>query len=91
MNRCRCGRTWSGTSRAHCSGCHLTFTGLVAFEKHRKQFECVKPWRLPGVFQLRNGLWGLPGDRPPLARGTEGEGISGPFPAPEGDDTGEGT
>lgn len=31
----RCGQRWGGTLTAHCSGCHQTFTGLTAFDRHR--------------------------------------------------------
>ncbi|WP_435406221.1 FDXHR family putative zinc-binding protein [Mycolicibacterium phlei] len=36
MTTCsRCDVEWSGTLTMHCSGCHRTFTGLTAFDKHR--------------------------------------------------------
>ncbi len=33
----RCGTIWrqSGNRTGHCSGCHRTFDGLVAFERHQ--------------------------------------------------------
>lgn len=31
----RCDSRWSGTRTSHCGGCHLTFTGLTAFDAHR--------------------------------------------------------
>lgn len=34
---CRCGARWSGASTCHCGGCHETFTGYDAFDRHRSQ------------------------------------------------------
>lgn len=31
----RCDARWGGSLTAHCSGCHITVTGLTAFDKHR--------------------------------------------------------
>lgn len=31
----KCPSRWGGANTAHCSVCHLTFTGITAFEKHR--------------------------------------------------------
>lgn len=30
-----CSAEWGGTNTAHCSGCHYTFTGVTAFDRHR--------------------------------------------------------
>lgn len=30
-----CGARWGGLNTCHCCSCHLTFTGLTAFDKHR--------------------------------------------------------
>ena len=38
-----CGARWTGPSRSHCAGCHLTFSGQTAFEKHRKTGICLTP------------------------------------------------
>jgi hypothetical protein len=32
---CRCGAWWTGASRAHCGGCHRTFSTVGNFDKHR--------------------------------------------------------
>lgn len=29
--------------QAHCAGCHYTFTGITAFDSHRKDFTCRHP------------------------------------------------
>lgn len=34
---CRCGAWWTGAGRAHCGGCHETFSGITAFDLHRSQ------------------------------------------------------
>lgn len=39
-----CSNRWSGENTAHCgSGCHLTFTGLEAFDAHRSNGRCLTP------------------------------------------------
>ena len=30
-----CGARFGGLNTAHCSGCHQTFTGMTAFDRHR--------------------------------------------------------
>lgn len=30
-----CTARWGGLLTAHCAACHLTFTGITAWEKHR--------------------------------------------------------
>lgn len=44
-HRCRCGARWAGSNTCHCAaaGCHLTFVGAGAFERHRRGGECVDP------------------------------------------------
>lgn len=69
VNTCsKCPTRWSGTQTCHCSGCHLTFTGLTAFDKHRKNFTCQSPQDV-GLVQHRRGgdafkyeAWGFPHD-----------------------------
>nr|WP_296764137.1 hypothetical protein [Rhodococcus sp. (in: high G+C Gram-positive bacteria)] len=31
----KCGAIWGGANTCHCAGCHLTFVGITAFDKHR--------------------------------------------------------
>ena len=31
----RCQNRWTGFKTVHCTGCHQTFTGISAFDKHR--------------------------------------------------------
>jgi hypothetical protein len=42
---CSCGARWSGTNTCHCgnTGCHRTFTGLSAFDRHRSGGTCNDP------------------------------------------------
>ena len=37
----KCSATWGGMNTAHCSGCHTTFTGITAFDAHRRGGECI--------------------------------------------------
>ena len=40
----RCDKRWNGTNTAHCGfGCHETFTGMTAFDKHQKSGKCREP------------------------------------------------
>lgn len=35
--RCpRCGGSWTGLAACHCSVCHQSFTGVSAFDRHRR-------------------------------------------------------
>jgi len=41
-----CGRYrahWTGLGTTHCSGCHRTFTGVTAFDIHRRGGQCHDP------------------------------------------------
>lgn len=31
----RCQKWWGGLNTGHCTGCHQTFTGITAFDRHR--------------------------------------------------------
>ena len=39
----KCGATWGGVTTAHCAGCCVTFSGLTAFDAHRKGGTCITP------------------------------------------------
>lgn len=59
MIRCRwCATEWSGLGRAHCSGCHATFSTAGTFDRHRRAGSCQPPVDR-GLVQ-RHGLWGYP-------------------------------
>jgi hypothetical protein len=57
---CACGARWTGLTRAHCSGCHLTFSGITAFDLHRRGGGCVDPSTLLALVQDEAGTWGYP-------------------------------
>lgn len=64
MIGCRCGAEWPGTRISHCSACHETFSGVSAFDQHRRRVKSetskyvgrcldpldagLSPHRLPG-------------------------------------------
>jgi hypothetical protein len=63
-----CGRQWTGASRAHCSGCHETFTTYGASDKHRTgtfgvDRRCAHPLAV-GLVQRASGIWGYPAPDP---------------------------
>jgi hypothetical protein len=47
--------------RCECGGCGRVFTGLTAFDRHRRNFRCVDPASV-GLEQKPNGIWGWPPD-----------------------------
>lgn len=38
-----CGARWSGSGTAHCGACCTTFTGVGAFDAHRRGGRCNPP------------------------------------------------
>jgi hypothetical protein len=40
---CRCGARWSGSTTCHCGACHLTCSGIGAFDRHRRGGTCNDP------------------------------------------------
>lgn len=38
-----CDNRWTGLRTCHCSACHRTFTGLSAFDLHRRYDHCADP------------------------------------------------
>lgn len=44
MTTCgQCKAEWGGMNTAHCAGCHVTYTGITAFDAHRKGSKCNTP------------------------------------------------
>lgn len=39
----KCGARWSGSNTCHCGTCHGTFSGVEAFDHHRKSGTCRDP------------------------------------------------
>lgn len=57
-----CGAWWTGLSTCHCAGCHVTFTGISAFDKHRVHGRCVDPVTIGLVPADREWIgWARPG------------------------------
>ncbi|MEH0542962.1 hypothetical protein QA802_07735 [Streptomyces sp. B21-105] len=59
----QCGAWWTGAERSHCGGCHLTYSSLTSFERHRKGGRCNDPASVGLVARQKpyGELWGLPG------------------------------
>lgn len=72
-----CPTRWTGQATCHCAACHYTFTGLSAFDRHRKEFTCRPPAEVGLVEHERGGsnspyvAWGRPGDDDNTKRFTE--------------------
>lgn len=72
-----CGAKWSGSSRAHCGGCHTTFSGDSAFDRHRRGDDgrqCLDPdaaGLVPRENRLGGVIWGHPGTWRPEPDGQE--------------------
>jgi hypothetical protein len=59
---CRCGARWSGLRVAHCSVCHVSFSGVNTFDRHRKDGACRTPAEM-GMRPLEgrtSEVWGWP-------------------------------
>lgn len=61
-----CDTRWNGTAKAHCSGCHRTFSTTKIFDSHRKYYKCVDPSSIG--LNLSEGVWSYPpkGDDHPM-------------------------
>lgn len=68
----RCPVRWSGANTGHCGACHRTFTGVIAFDKHRVRGKCVNPEtilnqkgeRVLALTSRAYLCWGAAGDKP---------------------------
>ena len=63
---CRCGERWSGSRTCHCGACHVTYSGVSHFDRHRKGGLCFDP-RDIGCTLLPNRsypCWGEPDPTP---------------------------
>lgn len=82
MSTCKCGAEWVGRRIEHCWGCHQSFTGTTAGDKHRvgkhsvfegpKRRRCLTPdeMRAIGMEQNDRGVW-TNGGTSPWARDRE--------------------
>lgn len=59
-----CGAGWTGITRCHCGQCHRLFSGITAFDAHRKAAggKCLDPETLKKPQELVDGIWGYPLD-----------------------------
>lgn len=56
-----CGKTWTGRGRAHCSGCHETFSTYGVSDRHRigtlgVDRRCADPASV-GLIKSDKGIW----------------------------------
>ncbi|HET6914880.1 MAG TPA: hypothetical protein VFH56_02205 [Acidimicrobiales bacterium] len=44
MANCTCGREWTGLAQAHCSICHVHFSTVANFDRHKPSYAgCLDP------------------------------------------------
>jgi len=55
----KCKERWTGSGKAHCTGCHKTFRSVGGFDKHRRDFTCYDPADI-GMEMDENGCWFTP-------------------------------
>lgn len=62
-----CGKSWGGLKAEHCTGCHETFSGTAAGDRHRKgpgdDRHCVDPASV-GLHRDARGVWRGDGSSP---------------------------
>jgi hypothetical protein len=63
-HNCHCGARWSGSTTCHCGqgGCHLTFSSVGAFSRHRRDGKCLDP-QAAGLVPVAGrafDCWGFP-------------------------------
>jgi hypothetical protein len=58
---CRCGATWVGLDRCHCSRCHQTWDDIRLYDRHQRVRGCLAGPEL-GLLATRNGIWLRPED-----------------------------
>jgi hypothetical protein len=68
----RCGAEWFGFDICHCASCHLTFTSIRPFDRHRVQGRCrtEDELRAKGLEPNENGQWRRPMPSDALQRKT---------------------
>lgn len=68
-----CDQRWTGMAPCHCSACHLTWSGITLFDRHRRGGACLTPDEVITQGQElihRDGIWRQPemSDEEKLAR-----------------------
>lgn len=66
MISCRgCAETWTANAAAHCSSCHVLFSNVANFDRHRvgdvNHRRCSDPVEV-GLELRKSGLWSMPSD-----------------------------
>jgi hypothetical protein len=65
VNGCSgCPASWASMRAAHCAGCHLTFSTVANFDRHRRNFVCIGP-EDAGLVRDDRGVWKQPGNGNP--------------------------
>ncbi|WP_442410520.1 FDXHR family putative zinc-binding protein [Mycobacterium sp.] len=70
----RCDTRWTGLNTCHCGKCHRTFTGISAFDEHRRNSVCLDPATLPRLALVTKphwSGWGYPSEDARWADGDE--------------------
>lgn len=60
---CRATCIQPSPTNAHCSACHHTFSGVTAFDRHRRGGACLRPLAI-GLHADRKGVWRMAGINP---------------------------
>lgn len=69
-----CGMSWTGVLICHCATCHLTFTSVHWFDKHRYRRRCRTEAELAkvGLAPNHRGRWRRPMSANPWKKETNG-------------------
>lgn len=65
-NSCgKCPARWHGQAMCHCRSCHLTFSGVTAFDMHRAGSVDNRSCTTDRLAENRPGVWGQADERQP--------------------------
>lgn len=74
VSHAECKKTWTGSTAAHCSGCHETYSSVALFDAHRVGYGERGSCKPPGSIRydgqrlrLDQGVW-KPPEMPVAAR-----------------------
>jgi len=56
-----CDARWGGFNTSHCAACHVTFSTVGNFDRHRRGGVCVDPAEF-GMAVNKRGYMAMPGD-----------------------------